>query len=119
MTTEQINIKIAEACGWRFITKDSFNQELCGIPPDEEAKDRNLMDLPNYHSDLNACHDMERTLTDAQAQLHFDNLRQVTGSTLETLGVIYGNCHFLMYNATAPQRCEAFLRTLNLWEEKA
>jgi len=73
--------------------------------------------IPNYLNDLNAMYEAEKLLTDEQAQGYFDNLSNVTGARLDTLGVQYGVCHFKMYNATAAQRSEAFLKTLSLWKD--
>jgi hypothetical protein len=68
-------------------------------------------DIPNYPPDLNAMHEAEKGLTKHQRFLY-----------INALGVIVcGNDHqpptWLMITATAVQRAEAFLRTLNLWKE--
>lgn len=72
--------------------------------------------LPDYF-DLNVIHQLEKTLTEEQAQVHFDHLSDTTGARLETAGIQYGVCHFLMYNASVEHRLEALLKTLNLWVE--
>lgn len=56
----------------------------------------------DFYSDLNACHEMENGLTDEQ----WDDYR----IRLEGLD-------WRHVNATAAQRCEAFLRCLNLWDD--
>lgn len=57
---------------------------------------------PNYPSDLNACHEMEKVLTYEQICDYGDWLPK------DDWGLIH---------ATAAQRAEAFLRTIGKWEE--
>ena len=59
--------------------------------------------FPNYCNDLNAIHEAEKGLNDEQWVAY--------GKELSRLGV------FPMVHATAHQRAEAFLRTLEKWEE--
>jgi hypothetical protein len=61
---------------------------------------------PNYLNDLNAMHEAETTL---QHYGHFtDKLAQVMKVNRGAISLV---------GATAPQRSEAFLKTINLWEE--
>lgn len=103
-------IAIAEPCGFTF---EGPRGRTLGMTSGELRHWR----VPDYLNDLNAMHEAEQTLTEAQCQRHFDNLAKATNAELDTLGTVYGVCHFRMYNATAAQRAEAFLRTLNLWTE--
>jgi hypothetical protein len=59
--------------------------------------------VPDYPNDLNACREMEETLTDEQ---YADYALMVCGSV-----------NHRPLSANAAQRAEAFLKTLNLWEE--
>lgn len=100
MTDEQINIKIAELCGWK-------PQTLCtdydGNPwPDSP---------PNYAADLNACHEFERTLLTADS--FCGHWEEYSNRLVALLGCTD------IFHATARQRCEAFLRVHNQWEKKA
>lgn len=61
--------------------------------------------LPKYTEDLNAMHEAEATLTPEKQNVYEANLDAVTR-------------HFA-YRATAEQRAEAFLKTLNLWQDEA
>ena len=63
-----------------------------------------LEGIPDYLNDLNAIHEAEKVLNPSQEQLYFEKLHEVSGS-------------LAFYRATAAQRAEAFLKTLNLWEE--
>lgn len=128
MTPEKQRIAIAEACGldvsrspnpdpadrWKtcYFTPEAAKQRRASWPSSAVVKV-----IPDYLSDLNAMHEAEQLLTDNQCQQHFDNLAKATNAELETLGTVYGVMHFRMYNATAAQRAEAFLRTLSLWIE--
>lgn len=104
MTRDEQRIAIAEACGWTEVTPSS----VAGISPvGRECQGANWgKPIPDYPNDLNAMHEAEKVLTDAQwityiAKLHDDV-------------VIYPTKRAV--TATAAQRAEAFLRTLNLWK---
>jgi hypothetical protein len=87
MTPEAQRIAIAGACG------------LTGW--------RESRALPDYLNDLNAMHEAVETLRNLPGSEWFDFqqiLKEECGSTM--------NC----IQATAAQRAEAFLRTLNLWK---
>ena len=101
MTDEEINQRIAEACGWTKSDKGWwFN-----------ADDSNGGDLfcPGYTTDLNAMHEAEQWLF-AQGVDHADY-----GNVLQR--VLRRNGDLWLFVATARQRAEAFLRTLGKWEE--
>jgi len=104
MTPEQINIKIAEACGWRHAPEDV--EEYPWQDREGEAYKR----PPDYYGDLNACHEMEKSLTANQCEVYDKLLLQQKGD----MGWVSSS---YAWNATAPQRCEAFLRALGLWED--
>lgn len=103
MTDEQINQRIAEACGWTDIKPHSWHprkNELWG----GRKGIRNM--IPDYLNDLNAIHEAEKTLGQALYCKYIDKLcdQAIKGN----------NC---MYFATAAQRAEAFLRTIKKWEK--
>lgn len=103
MTNEQINVEIAEACGWtcvrkvhlRAIREDGF----CGHPPGETHD----AGVPDYYNDLNAMHSAENTLLKNDNHAH--------GCYCLYLFERVDNCMC----ATARQRAEAFLRVLGKW----
>ena len=64
--------------------------------------------------DLNACHEMEKVLTERQMWTYAFTLAQV----LDTSPTVDLDDQFLNIHATAAEKCEAFLRTLGLWEEE-
>lgn len=61
--------------------------------------------IKNYYGNLNEIHKAENELTDLQHADYRCKLIEVCGSLADAL------C------ATAEQRCEAFSKSLNLWEE--
>ena len=124
MKPERQRIKIAEACGIKA-TKDKCpecygtgrlgSEGDCWPCPHCHATGRVAPYPcgPNYPNDLNACHEMEKALTDAQHRRFRRKLAEIShdkaGRSLHSRALI---------SATAAQRCEAFLRTLDLWEDE-
>ena len=112
MTEKQINMAIAYATDWKATTDGG----ICWGPDNEP-----IITPPNYCGDLNPMHEAEKV---------FDTAATDTRSLwLDTLSVVIEwpqtkNAHELRFEvqygtarATARQRAEAFLRTLNLWTE--
>jgi hypothetical protein len=93
MTNEQINIAIAKACGWAHPSVQPYA-------------------FPDYCNDLNAIHEAEKTLTADQ----FEQYRWVLWDMCKQLTVKeWYRAHL---SATARQRAEALLKTLEKWEEQ-
>lgn len=79
-----------------------------GIDPWGRSYER--VNLPDYLNDLNAVHELEKSLTEEQCMKYHNMLKTIiSADDPGSLGFIWG--------ATAAQRCEAILRVLNLWEE--
>jgi hypothetical protein len=99
MTSEQINIAIAEACNKVIV--DKWGEKY---------------PIPDYCNDLNAMHEAEKTLNFEQAEFFEDELCDVAkkeNDVLENpLPWRFSVCH-----ATARQRAEAFLKTIGKGEE--
>jgi hypothetical protein len=62
--------------------------------------------IPDYHSSLDACVEFEETLSDEQFE-------QFYGPWIGKLAKATRRRHIM--TATAPQRCEAYLRTIGKW----
>ena len=111
MKEEQIQIAIAEACGakWACIHSAShalltFWDDRCGVPDWSYCKRVGLADdIPAYPQDLNACHEMEKVLTLDQWNKY--------------ASLIGRHDYRELLHATAPQRAEAFLKTIGKWVE--
>ena len=104
MTDKQINVAIAQACGWTEI-KDN----VVGKAPGETAN--RVMFLPNYSTSLNAMHEAEKTLKIADTHEYTNLLYDIACKAQEENG------KWLPYSISARQRAEAFLKTLGKWEE--
>ena len=107
MTNQEINIAIAEACGWTrvktvvaYIRPEPFDD---WTGPDGYHHGITGPMIPDYPADLNAMHEAEKL--------------RIIGTEHESdyCMYLYENAHQCF--ATAAQRAEAFLKTLNLWTE--
>jgi hypothetical protein len=90
MNPEQQRIEIAKACG---------------------EGHHHLRNLPDYLNDLNAMHEAEKVLTEKQRMNYSDYTYDIACESQKQTG------KWTWISLTAAQRAEAFLRTLNLWEE--
>jgi hypothetical protein len=106
MTNEQINIAIAEACGW-----EKVEGEECFF--DNGIEQIYIENIPDYCNDLNAMHEAEKVLNDEQWPEYREELRNVV---LGGIRMVSQWCKADLH-ATARQRAEAFLKTLGKWEE--
>lgn len=98
MSNEQINIAIAEACGWKRLLE--YNGAW------GRGLQRTYL-LPDYCNDLNAMHQAERVLTPEQKLKYFNYfIRANTG--FYDPEIIF---------STARQRAKAFLRAIGKWED--
>lgn len=121
MTDEQINERIARLCGWTPyppITNDGWPSLM--VPPNSPKKEGWVEDIPNYAADLNACHEFEETMLKKADDRGYSNTFHQYGVLLHkaALGRQMHPCYYAIH-ATARQRCEAFLRVHNQWEEEA
>lgn len=118
MTPEAQRIAIAEARGWTF-DKRTPNEKVIAFTKrwlSSNKHDTNHYFCPDYLNDLNSCAGFRKSLTFSQ-RLDFDGLFLMIVSRDAGL-----NHNVLLalrecYDATALQRCEAFLRTIGKWEE--
>ena len=100
MTNEQINIAIAEVCGWKYEKNETH-------APDGAFWWSKKPEFPDYCNDLNAMHEAEKIFDNALYCRYIDELC--------TQAIKGKNC---MYLATAAQRAEAFLKTIGKWKEQ-
>jgi hypothetical protein len=107
MTKEQINIAIAEACGWLIVK--ACDGSLIGKLKNEQGP---MDEIPDYCNDLNAMHEAENRLPSDKKEDYwyqlYENCRRSVFSRVED--------NYKMLHSTARQRAEAFLRTINKWE---
>ena len=107
MKPEQQRIAIAEACGWKLVTDNPCYEPYWENPTGNMIAVSCGMRLPDYLNDLNAMHKAEKTL-DYNQMNRYQNIEL---SRFVHTGTTW------ICSATAAQRAEAFLRTLNLWNE--
>jgi hypothetical protein len=107
MSDEEINEAIAAHCGWDFDPEWAREWGSRGRWVEEpEAKQRKFRHaVPRYTHDLNAMHEAEKALTDDQEAQYVTTLCLQVQPTPR------------LHHATARQRAEAFLRTINKWKE--
>ena len=98
MKDEQINIAIAEACGWKYVNNETH-------APDGSFWWSKGLEVPDYCNDLNAMHEAEKVLGEIYSikSCEYDDWLQ---SIIE---------HDQKWRATARQRAEAFLKTIEKW----
>ena len=119
MNDSQINIAIAEACGWTLVKDDPNFHEYWEHPKDGRkiGVAANPSPFPDYCNDLNAMHEAEHRLCKLEFgwRTYADALEDVVG--VNGWWAIMGEADKrLVLHATARQRAEAFLRTLGKWE---
>ena len=105
MTPEAQRIAIARSLGWEHLPKDDETIQYVAQMPD------GTWDLiPDYPNDLNAMHEAAITLPIRQE--YWWELCDVVGADTYDAA-----CEpWKVFDATAAQRAEAYLKTLNLWK---
>ena len=119
MTTEEQRIAIAEVCGWTTHNGLKNTNLWVKSDPRKHKDDVIISELPYYLNNLNNMHEAEKILSDKGElviQCYLDNLCIATNGELAEMDGSYKEVWAMCY-ATASQRAEAFLRTLNLWKE--
>lgn len=132
MNDNEINIAIAEACGakWQDVPPrpDSlyhpkrllsfstweFDKPFCAPLPIPDPKTGDATSIPRYTEDLNAMHEVLKSLDSWDHGAIFDNhLFRVLHRRLKGEGV----STFEKIRASARELAEAFLKTKGLWRE--
>jgi len=114
MTPESQRIAVAEACGWTLC--HNTGGLPCGVPPGF-IHEENSRQVPDYLNDLNAMHEAEKVLSAGQINTYLGHLykyAKVATADSNPWEIIVAR---VAVHATAAQRAEAFLRTLNLWDD--
>lgn len=114
LSDDELRIRVAKLLGWEVHTWKGL-PSLAEDPTEKQWIRRRVLlresELPNYPRDLNACHEMEMTLTKEQFQDYTHRLFirfhiEENGKTAD-----YPPDRTVMC-ATARQRCEAFVLTM-------
>lgn len=112
MSPEAQRIAIAEACGWTQIGRCTCGQTPRGTSPTGWRGH-----LPDYLTDLNAMHKAVMTLPPDRRNAYVNHVSDITTTEENDSDPVESDFAFI--NATAAQRREAFLKTLNLWRDDA
>lgn len=124
MSDQEINIAIAEACGWTWIEEDyTYHGFTCDIPmtrrrwtPPNGGKP--TLNIPDYCNDLNAMHEEIMSL---EGPIRDHSFRRALAKSVGVIGFEDWEhslvCLDKLTNATASQRAEAFLRTIGKWKD--
>jgi hypothetical protein len=108
MNQEQKQLKIAEACGWTNVKILQGENRL--VLTGEHHGDWFSEFVPDYFRDLDACHEMEKSLAGINQTLQYQD-------KLESIMKTWDARPFVMF-APAWVRAESFGQTLGLWEEE-
>jgi|688.fasta_scaffold19560_12 hypothetical protein len=115
MTDEQINIAIAEHCGFTDIMWPTGFHQKMSDEKSKQAGGRWRFQIPDCCNDLNAMHEAEKTMVNepsywvklTEVVLGFEYLDFDPSNEYSCLEVA---------SASARQRAEAFLKTIGKWE---
>jgi hypothetical protein len=104
MTNQQINIAIAEHCGFNL---EEYRMEEGGI---------NVAALPDYCNDLNAMHEAEKTLNGGKINTYLGYLYESNQAGILSPNLWERIAVRRSTHATSRQRAESFLKTIGKWE---
>lgn len=113
MTEQEIRIAVAEAMGWKIKIPIIYNPKNESVKLDAWTNGDVLSSLPNYPNSLDAMHEAESIFNDDQLADYRDHLKVIC----ERDWIARKSNNPWPIRATAHQRAEAFLRTLNLWKD--
>ena len=108
MSPESQRVAIAESVGYTKETRGQHNWVCLRDPAGNILNNcygDNPCYLPDYLNDLNAMHKVEKALTCSQWNAYMHYLRKLAP-------------HRNGHHATAAQRAEAYLRTINKWSDE-
>ena len=109
MTPEEINKEIAELLGWTELYI-AHSQYLWGRHPNTGR----MWQVDDYYHSLDACAEFERKMESRPIGFYLAELHYVCSR--QSAPYMCANPRVVII-ATAPQRCEAFLRMHNKWRE--
>ncbi len=100
---------------WSYTQNDDYEKDYVWVERVDQYR-VHAHQLPDYLGDLNACHVMEESLTKEQLSEYGSQLNRMSSNPVSF------QCPepreiAITAMATTAQRCEAFLRTLNLWDD--
>lgn len=125
MTAQQQNMAIFGSQGWVYVppvsTANPFVVGKENLPRWRKGRKYAYLDeIPHYTEDLNAMHEAVSRLKGWHQHKYAENLMDVCQE--HPIGTVPcwdtdRKSLFVLMQATAAQRAEAYLKTLNLWTE--
>lgn len=119
MTPEEQRIALAEWAGWKYSpdANSSIKHEAIMAWYRPGNSPWQLEQLPDYLNDLNAVHELEEKLTAEQQFEYVYALNEALGLVPLDSPASYREAVLWVFtHSTSAQRCEALLKTLNLWK---
>lgn len=125
MTNDEINRRVAEECGWRAVAVYEWDGDV-RLPKQYHWDGHKATGLPNYANDLNAIRTAVESLKGRPAKhwsgdaslAYVESLLKITGAHELDYDDCYSPEELLnLSEATARQRCEAFLRAVGKWDD--
>lgn len=117
MTDQEINIAIAEACGWTLDDDTVTKPDGSRYARHDGLREIPLSDIiPNYAHDLNAMHEAEKTLESGRVHEEYYYTTLAEMLCADELAETWAHYRVLIHVA-ARQRAEAFLKTVGKWTD--
>lgn len=123
MSPDKMRMAIAKECRWReaFPSNDKPHPEtrkggiLLPYYWVNEITHKRTMEVPDYPHDLNACHEMEKTLTAPESERYAEFILDILEIPTPFIGT--ARSAFLTGHASAAQRAKAFCLTKGIYHD--
>ena len=132
MTNEEINIEIAEYCGWKNIREQDYqpfgtdpyidgpSQVWVGIHPESDSNSDEYEAIPDYRNDLNAMAEAKSLLTGDKRSEFIEYLYEIVYEIVKQDNNLNTGPYSVMteaFYATAKQQAIAFVITIGKWKD--
>ena len=117
MTKEEQNKAILKACGW-----EGGSHWSCELVYGYWRNKKFITEAPNYCEDLNAIHQAIKYARETYTEVGGEGLFWCDGNFMIEINIVLDRAHYDndldLVLISAEKLSEAFLRNLDLWEEK-
>ena len=110
LSDEELQIKVAELCGWTSI--HPAHDSLFGTRHWPDGQSAEGDEVPNYPQDLNAMHEAEKTLPTDRIKKYVYQVSKVASNGNPNAHLFHVQGAVALTTATARQRAEAFVMTM-------
>jgi hypothetical protein len=118
MTNEQINVAIAEHCGFTDIMWPTGFHQKMSDEKSKQAGGRWRFQIPDYCNDLNAMHEAEKTLNGGKINTYLGYLYESNQAGILSPNLWERIAVRRSTHATSRKRAESFLKTIDKWKEQ-